>query len=65
MLTCCILHNSIYKPKHNGEILFILQMLLSVIYDVFFLTPAVSHVQQCEVITQDLTNDVLVFVQIY
>lgn len=31
----------------------------------FFPTPAVPHVQHCEVITKDLTNDVLVFVWMY
>lgn len=37
--------------------------LLSVIYGIFFsLVAAVSHAQQCEVITQNLTNDALVFV---
>ena len=60
----------IYRLKHNGApplhtLQIIANSIICNLWWLFFLTPAVSHVHHCEVITQDLTNDVLVFVWMY
>lgn len=73
IVSCLFWHPQIYKLKHNSNTAILTPFPHSYITNysiicnlwLFFLTPAVSHVQQCEVITQDLTNDVLVFVWMY